>query len=218
MGTSGEPRTFVAIDVETANSFRGSICEIGLVRFSDTGFVDEFTSLVRPRTEFNRFEFTRIHGISASDVASAPTIDEIWPALWEFIGDAPLVAHNASFDMGALFDASGFLGLPIPPTQYFCTVVMARRILSLPSNRLANVAEHFGVPQYAAHRAGDDARVAGEVALHLLSTAGLEWFDALPDALHIAPGHLSTDRNIGTKRITEFSDHSTSLRRQSPRY
>ncbi len=128
------------------------------------------------------------------------------------------MAHNASFDMGALFDAAGFLNLTIPPTPYFCTVVMSRRILSLPSNRLANVAEYFGVPQYAAHRAGDDARVAGEVALHLLSAAGLDWFDALPDALQIAPGHLDTDRNIGTKRITEFSDHTTSLRRQYPRF
>jgi DNA polymerase III epsilon subunit-like protein len=207
---------FVAIDVETANSFRGSICEIGLAKFFTDGTKEFFSSLVKPHPEINKFEYTGIHGISAMDVADAPTLPELWPSIWEFIGDGPLLAHNASFDMGALFDATGFLGLQIPETRYFCTLVFARRVLDLPSFRLSELAKVFGIIQLEAHRAADDARVAGEIALHLLETARLDRLEQLPEALQIAHGILETNKNIGSKKISEFSDHTTSLPRYSP--
>ena len=96
--------SFVAIDVETANSFRGSVCELGLIRIVD-GVVDEtFTSLVRPHTDHAHFDAINIsiHGIRPAEVGDSPEFVDLWPSIQEFIGELPLVAHNAAFDTGAL--------------------------------------------------------------------------------------------------------------------
>lgn len=207
---------FVSLDVETANRFRGSICEIGLVRFNEKGVVATYQTLVKPWEEFGDFYFSFIHGITAADVAGSPTIDEIWSDIWEFIGESPLIAHNASFDMGALFDVSGVIGLPIPPTTYWCTLVAARKLLLRPSHKLIDLAEYLEIPQYSAHRAADDARVAGELALKLLNIAEISSLEEFQTQYEIAPGYIDSNTNIGCKKITEFSDHTTSLKRYPP--
>ncbi len=207
---------FVALDVETANRFRGSICEIGLVRFNERGVVSTYETLVKPWSEFGDFYFSFIHGIKESDVAASPRIDEIWADIWNFIGDTPVIAHNASFDLGALFDVSGFIGLPIPPTTYWCTLVASRKLMTLPSHKLVDLAEHFQIQQHSAHRAADDARVAGELALELMKVAEISTLEQLRSQYDIAPGYIDSDTNIGCKKITEFSDHTTSLKRYPP--
>ncbi|MFM6967762.1 MAG: exonuclease domain-containing protein [Microbacteriaceae bacterium] len=216
MNAEDSTETFVALDVETANRFRGSICEIGLVKFSGSEEVGRFSTLIRPHDDYNEFEYTGIHGISFADVRDAPALDEAWPMIWEFIGSGPFMAHNASFDVGAFFDASGYLGLEIPRTDFYCSLVLSRRILGLPSNRLADLASHFGIAQKAAHRAEDDAFVAGRIICNLLEVTSSSSLAELASKYQIAPGVIGTDLNVGSKLITEFSDHVTSLPRYSP--
>ncbi|HFU4116970.1 TPA: hypothetical protein ACGO7F_001461 [Streptococcus suis] len=45
--------TYIGLDVETANEFRGSICSIGLVKFQDGIIVDSFYSLINPEERFD---------------------------------------------------------------------------------------------------------------------------------------------------------------------
>jgi DNA polymerase-3 subunit epsilon len=66
------PRQFIAIDVETANSDRSSICQIGLVAFDQDGLAWEWSSLVNPECDFDANN-VRIHGVRSQDVATAPT-------------------------------------------------------------------------------------------------------------------------------------------------
>ncbi|HEL0683175.1 TPA: DNA polymerase III subunit epsilon, partial [Streptococcus equi subsp. zooepidemicus] len=68
--------SYVALDVETANSFRGSICSIGLVKFQDGEVIDSFYSLINPEEEFDEFNIF-IHGIMPDDVIGSPTFPEI---------------------------------------------------------------------------------------------------------------------------------------------
>lgn len=63
--------SYVALDVETANSFRGSICSIGLVKFEDGIIVDKFYTLINPEADFSDRNVS-IHGIKAEDVVDAP--------------------------------------------------------------------------------------------------------------------------------------------------
>jgi DNA polymerase III epsilon subunit-like protein len=208
--------SFVALDVETANTFRGSICEIGLVRFEGQQVVARYSRLIRPHSDYADFEFTNIHGISASDVLDAPSLVEVWDEIWGFIGEGPFLAHNASFDVGALFDASGHLNLKIPRTSFYCSLVLARRVLGLPGNKLSELAALFNIKQRSAHRAEDDALVAGTIATNLMLATSTNSIGELASKHGVAPGVLDSHTNIGSKVRSAFSDHETSLRRTSP--
>jgi DNA polymerase-3 subunit epsilon len=156
---------FVAIDFETAKYSRESACSVGLVKFHNGKAVDTFYSLIRPPTLYIRPEFTDIHGLTVKDVRDAPSFAEVWEnSLRPFIGNLPLAAHNAAFDMGVLRAALEWYELPIPPFKYFCTLKLARAAWpELESHALASLGKHFGI-DYDAHHALADAHTAGIIA------------------------------------------------------
>jgi DNA polymerase-3 subunit epsilon len=182
--------SFVAIDFETANSFRSSACEIGLVRVID-GIIDAtYQSLIRPHSDFSDFGFRNvaIHGIQASDVARAREFNEIWPEVSAFIGGLPLVAHNASFDTKVLRDTFALYGIPVPTVNYFCTLVLSRRALDLVSYTLPFVARALSITGSNHHRALDDAMCAAQIALALLASSEHKGLSDLALSLRVAPG------------------------------
>ena len=69
-------KDFVAIDFETANNERTSVCAVGIVVVRDGEIVDSYYSLIHP--EPNYYVFTYIHGITQSDTESAPLFPEVW--------------------------------------------------------------------------------------------------------------------------------------------
>jgi DNA polymerase-3 subunit epsilon len=112
-----------------------------------------------------RPDFTDIHGLTVEDVRDAPGFAELWESsLRPFIGELPLAAHNAAFDMGVLRAALEWYELPIPPLKYFCTLKLARAAWpELKSHALTSLGEHFGIA-YDAHNALADARTCGIIA------------------------------------------------------
>jgi len=178
---------FTAIDFETAKRSRESACSVGMVKFINGKAVDTFYSLIRPPVLFIRPDFTEIHGLTVDDVRDAHSFAELWDsAIKPFIGDLPLAAHNAPFDMGVLRAVLEWYELEIPTLPYFCTCSLARRTWpKLNSHSLTSLAENFGI-HYNAHNALDDARTCGKLALmsakkhrsasvaELLDAAGLE--------------------------------------------
>ena len=64
---------FAAIDFETANNERSSICSVGVVIYRDGKKVDEFYSLVKPEPEYYNYWCTRVHGLTANDTDNAPS-------------------------------------------------------------------------------------------------------------------------------------------------
>lgn len=206
---------FVAVDFETANSYRGSACEIGLVRFANGQPVSTYQSLVLPHHLCREVSTVNegIHGISNSDLANAPEISEIWEEIWSFVGDSPLIAHNASFDMGVFFDVAGLYGLDIPFTNTYCSLVLSRVVLKRETYRLSAIADSLAIPIGDAHRGLDDALVAARITSHLLDLAKARSLEQLARMFSVAPGILETNRNVGCKKISEFSDHETSLNR-----
>jgi DNA polymerase-3 subunit epsilon len=156
---------FVAIDFETAQYAPDSACSVGLALFRDGEARDSYYSLIRPPVLYIRPDFTEIHGLTVEDVRDAPGFADIWEsAMLPFIGDMPLAAHNAAFDMGVLRAVLERHGLPVPPLRYFCTLMLSRRVWpGLRSHSLPNLGAHFGI-RYEAHHAMDDARVCGGIA------------------------------------------------------
>ncbi|MDR2748205.1 MAG: 3'-5' exonuclease [Treponema sp.] len=156
---------FIAIDFETAKYSRESACSVGLVKFRGGKAADTFYSLIRPPVLYIRPDFTDIHGLTVEDVRDAPNFAELWDrSLRPFIGDLPLAAHNAPFDMGVLRAALEWYELPIPPLKYFCTLKLARAAWpELKSHALTSLGEHFSIA-YDAHNALEDAQTCGIIA------------------------------------------------------
>jgi DNA polymerase-3 subunit epsilon len=181
---------FVAIDFETAQYARESICSAGLVKFLDGKAQDSYYSLVRPPILYSRPDFTKIHGLTIKDVRSAPSFADIWDTeALPFIGNMPLAAHNASFDMGALRAVLEWHGLPVPPLRYFCTLALSRNVWpGLRSHSLPNLGAHFNI-QYEAHHALDDARTCGDIACLAARQTGSKTLKGL---LHTARTKMRT--------------------------
>ena len=71
-------KDFAAIDFETANGRRTSVCSVGVVVVRGGEVVDTLYSLIRPRPNFYSRFTTAIHGLSYEDTAQAPDFAAVW--------------------------------------------------------------------------------------------------------------------------------------------
>ena len=192
--------SFTAIDFETANSHRGSPCQVGLVRVVDGRVVEEESWLIKPPEavgHFNRFN-VNLHGIDAHMVRDAPPWRSGIADIAAFVQSDVLVAHNASFDIGVIRDACAFDRIEPPDLSFACTMVLARKILKLPSYRLPYVLEELGRDQGVHHDALDDARAAADVALGLASKYRSLSLTGLLSAADVSLGSLIGGRYKGS--------------------
>lgn len=166
---------FVALDVETANNAYGSICQVGVARFVDGQVAETQQWTCQPPAGLDEFapDNVAVHGITAADVADSPRFAEIFPAVTEFIGEDPLVAHNAHFDTTALRDAAEASGIAGPTLLFGCSLALARSArLGAVNNRLPTLAELFGVTLKHHHEALSDAIAAGGIIAGLAARFG----------------------------------------------
>jgi len=160
--------SYVALDVETANDFRGSICSIGLVKFQDGTIVDTYYTLINPETSFDTFNIS-IHGIKPEDVADAPTFPEVRQDIFDFIGSDIVVCHFAQFDMGALNDVYNKYQLDYDDIKYICSYRLAKVAMPGQLNyKLKNLSKTLNI-QLDHHNALSDAKASGLILDHLLS-------------------------------------------------
>jgi DNA polymerase-3 subunit epsilon len=180
---------FTAIDFETANSDRASVCEIGLAIVANGQIVKEVSQLIRPEPLlFDPFNVS-IHGISAADVAAAPTFSEFWPSLWANVS-GPLVAHNAAFDVSVLRRSLDRCGTPYPEADYFCTRIIAKRAWpDLPTYALDFIARSLGIV-FKHHDAVEDARTCALVALSACNQVNVAALHDLQDVFGFCVGRL----------------------------
>ena len=96
----------IVLDTETTglDFTRERIIEFAAVRLENGKIKDEFQTLINPQQHIRKSSIA-IHGITEEMVQDAPTEEEIMPKILEFIGDYPIVAHNAIFDYSFLNEA-----------------------------------------------------------------------------------------------------------------
>lgn len=162
--------SFIAIDVETANNERSSICSVGAVKVRDGIITDRRYTLVRPEPDWYAWHCTRVHGLTAEDTFDAPSFGTVWRQWQPWLEGLPLVAHNAQFDAGCIREACRIYGLEAPDT-FLCTLQAARK--SIPrgmcaSKSLDSLCEYFGIPLKNHHNALDDAEACAKLAIVLL--------------------------------------------------
>ncbi len=97
----------IVLDTETTglDYTKEKMVEFAAVRLENGKIKDEFQTLINPEQHIRKSSIA-IHGITPDMVADAPTESEALPKILEFIGDYPIVAHNAIFDFSFINEAS----------------------------------------------------------------------------------------------------------------
>lgn len=166
--------SFVAIDVETANPDRASICQVGAVAVRDGEIIDTLDVLVDPETYFDPWN-VEIHGISESMVRGEPRFPAVARRLREFVGEC-VVASHTPFDRTACDRAHERYELQTPDWTWLDTAMVSRRAWTQFAARgygLSNVAKHCGI-EFQHHSAVEDARAAALILLKACSDTGLD--------------------------------------------
>ncbi len=128
----------------------------------DGKITDKFSTFVNPKRPIP-FRITELTSITDEMVISSPDIETILPQFIEFIGDAVLVAHNASFDVGFIEQNCKRQKIEADFT-YVDTVALARVLLpALNRFKLDTVAKALNISLENHHRAVDDAGCTAEI-------------------------------------------------------
>jgi len=161
---------FTVVDVETTggSAAQDRILEIGAVRVEHFRPAAEFGLLLDPGIPIPPF-ISAMTGIRDEMVAGAPCFKEVAEDFLRFLGDSVLVAHNLPFDLEFLNRELSRSGGFVLSNAGLCTVRLGRRLLSqLPDRRLDTVADYYGIPIEARHRALGDARATARILIRLL--------------------------------------------------
>ena len=150
-------KDFAAIDFETANGRRTSVCSVGVVVVRGGEVVDTLYSLIRPRPNFYSRFTTAIHGLSYEDTAQAPDFADVWKQI------APRIE-------GCLRAVFELYGMPYPGYRFYCTCRASRRTFgsSLPNHQLHTVSAACGFDLANHHHALADAEACARIALKIL--------------------------------------------------
>ena len=176
-----------------------------LMRDLPTGQV--FHCLIDPDRDIPP-EATRVHGFTRADLAGKPRFAQVADSLLAFIGDSPMIAHNAPFDFGFLDAEFARVGLPkLASARMVDTLTLAKtRFPGLP-NSLDALCRRFGIDLSArtSHNALLDCRLLAEVYVELTGGRQRGFVLAAEVATQAAPVITYTLSGPRTVRILEPS-------------
>jgi DNA polymerase III subunit epsilon len=187
LGTPLVDVEFAVVDLETTGGSPATdrITEVGVVKVRGGEVTGTFHTLVNPRMSIPPM-ITALTGISDAMVADEEPIEVVLPCLLEFLGDAVLVAHNASFDTRFLQAALQAHAYPRLESSVVCTARLARVLLprdEVPNVKLSTLARYLRAGTQPCHRAFTDAKATVDVLHALLERAAGFGVLALNDLL-----------------------------------
>ncbi len=159
---------FVAIDFETANFHRTSVCSVGIVVYRDGVKVDEYYSLIKPEPEYYNTKCTSINGLTAEDTKDAPLFPDVWKQIEPKIAGLPLVAHNKAFDENCLKEVFRLYNMHYPNYDFYCTLQQSRKLWPDIEHCLDVIAERCGYDLKNHHNALADAEACAVIARQIL--------------------------------------------------
>ena len=170
LGTPLSDVTFCVLDLETTGGDRNGdmITEVGVVKVRGGECLGTFQTLVNPGRAIPP-QIQILTGLTDVLVAPAPRIEAVLPSLLSFLGDAVVVAHNATFDIGFIRAALARAERPTWNGTVVDTVHLARRLVrdEVPNCKLSTLASRLRLDHQPSHRALDDALATTDL-LHLL--------------------------------------------------
>lgn len=160
--------TIAVIDFETTGGVPAQgdrPTEVAIVLLQGGRVVDRYQSLMSTGIAIPPF-IAQLTGITQAMADAAPPAEQVMAEASHFVGSAPMVAHNASFDRKFWVTELARLGQNAPQ-PYACTVLLARRLYpEAPNHKLGTLGDYHQLPRSGnAHRALADA----ELTAHLLA-------------------------------------------------
>lgn len=209
----------ICFDIETTGFeyLRGDRCiEIGAVEMVDGRITDNtFHEYINPEGKIIPPETYMVHKISNAFLEDKPKMSVIAPKFLEFIGDAPLVAHNGiDFDFPFINHELEMLNLPqIPRSRQLDSIIIARnRVFGPKSYSLDALAKWYGISLTAradAHGALIDAEILAKVYKELENTAPAPDINEIIAQQHDA--FLKTPKTSGDFPHRTFPAHPDEL-------
>ena len=206
---------YVAFDLETTGLYnrRDRIIEIGAVRMKNGEEIDRFQTFVDPGCKLEK-RTTDLTGITDEMLRGAPKIETILPEFLEFVGNSPLVAHNADFDTSFIYSACKEQGLVYNLTSVDTLTISQNLLGELHKFSLDVVAKHFKLEDFNHHRAGDDALICGKIMhklIPMLKELGVADIQSINKAMEpLRPAHRQ--ETIRCQHIVLFAKNQTGLR------
>ncbi len=171
--TALEDAVYIVFDVETTglSATYDKIIELAAVKMQNGNIIDKFERFVNPHHALSATTI-ELTGITDEMVRNAPEIEQVIKDFYEFIGDGIIVAHNASFDMGFLYEGYRRTGIDHFNHPVIDTLELARFLHpEMKSHRLGTLTKKFNIELTQAHRAIFDCEATGYLLLHLLKEA-----------------------------------------------
>lgn len=159
---------FAAIDFETANYARSSVCAVGVVVVRGGRKVDQFYSLIHPEPNYYNYACSRVNGLTQTDTEDAPLFPDVWRLIEPKIEGLPLVAHNKAFDESCLKAVFRTYQLDYPDYQFYCTLRGSRLVWPTGPHTLDIIAQRCGYELTRHHHALADAEACAAIALRIL--------------------------------------------------
>ena len=162
-------KDFAAIDFETANSERSSVCSVGIVVVRNGEITDTFYSLINPEPNYYNYWCSRVHGLTRADTDDAPVFPQVWKQIEPKIAGLPLVAHNRAFDQSCLRAVFRVYQMDYPDYEFYDTLPASRKAFPhLPNHQLHTVAAACGYLLRLHHNALADAEACAWIAREIL--------------------------------------------------
>lgn len=193
----------IVLDTETTglDFTRERLVEFAAVRLENGKIVDEYQTLINPEQHIRKSSIA-IHGITPEMVEDAPTEAEAMPKILEFIGDYPIVAHNAIFDYSFLNEAKIRTTGEKMENPRIDTQTMFREIApDLESHGLEALTQRFNVELNNHHRAMADTMglALAYPKLKKLYLQRLDWQKKqLPNVDYLFDRYLRIQQSIAT--------------------
>lgn len=161
----------IILDFETTGlspQYGDRAIEIGAVLIEDNLIIDRFQGLMNPGFRISSF-IESYTGINNDMVENAPPCEKVMEQFAEFVGDHPLVAHNASFDRKFLDSEFGFIGRS-RNNEMACSMLASRRVYpDAPNHKLGTLVSYCGIDTDGTfHRALADAEMTGHLWIRMI--------------------------------------------------
>ena len=202
--------TYVVFDIETTgfSPVNNRIIEIGAVKVVNGEITDRFSTFVNPQVPIP-FNIEKLTGIRDDMVIDADTIEDVLPRFLEFVGDAVLVAHNASFDMSFILENAKRMEIPTDFT-YVDTVALARVLLTGQAKyTLDAVAKTLGISLENHHRAVDDAEATAEIYVKFLAMLKKDGHENLTQMNALGKSSVEAVRKLHSYHIIILAKNQT---------
>ena len=171
---------FVVVDMEKLNDNQCSVCEVGLVKCNNSGIVDEFHSLIKPRIGLERNEFgkTKLSDITDDMILVAPDFIEVYSKMKEFSKCCVLVCYSKAADLNYLYYKEKECGVSGLYTEFIDVYEITNKGLK------DAYKDTFGREMPNHHSALDDARHTAELFVDLLQKVDISLYkkcDYIPE-------------------------------------